>query len=129
LVVLALAFLAFAGCRQSAGGVPIDPSETTGVQIDLAAAGDRMVMGPVAWTVTLTDADGRPIEDATVTLRGDMNHAGMAPELATAAHTGGGVYTAEFTWTMAGDWIVTVSATLADGTVVSQIFNYSVRTQ
>lgn len=127
-----LTLIVAAGCRQSAGGVPIDSSkeESTGVQIALAADSDRMVMGPVIWTVTLTDAGGLPIEDAAVAVRGDMNHAGMVPVQSTATHNGDGVYTtSDFQWTMAGDWTLTVNVTLADGRVVSRTFNYSVRTR
>lgn len=121
--------LLVAGCRQSAGGVPVDRPETTGVQIALTADHDPHIMRPLVWNVTLLDADGRPVEDATVTIRGDMSHAGMAPVEATAAHSGDGIYTADFEWTMTGDWIVTVTATLAGGNVVSQIFDFTVRSQ
>lgn len=132
LVVLWLAAVAVGGCRQSAGGVPVDRpgrEDTTGVRIALAADDDRMVMGPLVWSVTLRDAGGRPVEDAAVSVRGDMNHAGMVPVESTAAHSGDGVYTADFEWTMAGDWIVTVTAELPGGGVVSQTFDYSVRTR
>jgi len=107
--------------------VPVDRPETTGVQIALTADHDPHIMRPLVWNVTLLDADGRPVEDATVTIRGDMSHAGMAPVEATAAHAGDGIYTADFEWTMTGDWIVTVTATLAGGNVVSQIFDFTVR--
>lgn len=132
LIVLLLVAATLAGCRQSAGGVSIDQPEredAAGVQIALAAGTDQMVMGPLVWRVTLRDADGQAVENAAVSVRGDMNHAGMVPVEATATHSGDGVYTADFEWTMAGDWIVTVSAELAGGDVVSQTFNYSVRTQ
>lgn len=132
LVIALLAAVGLAGCRQSAGGVPVDQSgreDTTGVQITLAADSDQIVMGPMVWRVTLRDDDGQPIEDAAVSVRGDMNHAGMVPVESAANHSGDGVYTADFEWTMAGDWIVTVTAELADGNVVSQTFDYSVRTR
>lgn len=127
-LLLVLPVLASAGCRQSAGGIPVDRSDRATIQIALAPPGGDLPIGTAIWTITLTDNDGRPVEDATVLLRGDMNHAGMTPLEAPAVHSGDGVYTAEFTWTMTGDWIVTVSATLADGTVVAQHFNFTVRT-
>ncbi len=37
-----------------------------------------------------------------------------------------GVYRTDLEWTMAGDWIVTVTATLADGQTVEQQFDLSV---
>ena len=73
------------------------------------------------------DADGQPIDGAgPVTLRGDMNHAGMKPVLADATGTGGGQYTADFEWTMAGDWTVAVEATLPDGRVKRATFPFTV---
>ena len=76
---------------------------------------------------SLWDADGQPIDGAgPVTLRGDMNHAGMKPVLADATGTGGGQYTADFEWTMAGDWTVAIEATLPDGRVKRATFPFTV---
>ncbi len=60
-----------------------------------------------------------------------MNHAGMTPVLAepTTDEADGnvdGVYHVPFAFTMRGDWIVTVSVVLADGTTFTQDFDLSV---
>lgn len=127
-VVVILLLLPAAGCRRSAGGVPLDNGTpgATGVRIELIADPVEPVIGPARWRVTLLDADGAPVEGAVVSLRGDMTHAGMVPEEAAAVEDGAGVYRAEFEWTMAGDWIVTVTATLPDGRVVTETFSYNV---
>ena len=124
-------FIGLAACRQAAGGVPLEGSAPVDgapdVILTLSPAVDTTpVMGPYAWTITLTNDDGTPVEDAAVTVRGDMNHAGMVPVESSATDEGQGTYTADFEWTMAGDWIVTVTATLADGRVKSATFDYTV---
>ena len=58
--------------------------------------------------------------------RGDMSHAGMAPVIASSEDDADGVYRIPFEWTMAGDWFVDVTVTLADGREVVQRFDLSV---
>jgi copper(I)-binding protein len=75
--------------------------------------------------VILTDAAGTPLTDATVALEGNMNHAGMIPVLANpvaddADGSADGRYHLPFTFTMLGDWIVTVNVTRADGSSFSR---------
>ncbi len=123
-VVLCLVALTTAACRQTAE--PADGAPD--VVMTLATVDDApLVMGPFQWLVTLHDADGRPIDDAVVTLRGDMNHAGMVPVEATAEPQGDGAYLADFEWTMAGEWFVTVDATLSDSRVKSAVHEFAVR--
>ena len=76
--------------------------------------------------VSLRDANGNPISDADIDIRGDMNHAGMEPVEADASTDVSGDYRIPFEWTMGGDWFVVVTATLPDGTVVEEQFNYTV---
>ena len=63
----------------------------------------------------MQDASGAPVEGATVSLKGDMSHAGMQPVLAEASGGAGGIYQSPWVWTMSGDWIVTITAVLPDG--------------
>jgi hypothetical protein len=121
LIILFWAALLLGAC----GGRASQQPGNTDVWIDLDA--DSLAVGQTTLTVRVTDGNGAALEDATVNVRGDMNHAGMVPVLAEAV-TGGqnGVYRVPFEWTMGGDWIVTVEAILADGESVSQQFNVSV---
>ena len=116
-------------CRQSAGGVPrnsVEADNAPDITLTLSPTNaDGPVMGPYRWEITLLDGNGAPIEDATVTVRGDMNHAGMVPVESTATYDNG-LYVADFEWTMAGAWNVTVTAMLDDGRVKSETFEYSV---
>lgn len=120
-LVLLLSLLVLVGCR---------PEETTpeevDVTLDIALEPEEPVVGEDATiAVTLMQGD-EAINDATIEVRGDMNHAGMQPVIRTIEEAEDGVYTTDFDWTMAGDWIITVNATMADDTVVTEEFNYTI---
>ncbi|MBK8986777.1 MAG: FixH family protein [Chloroflexi bacterium] len=119
-VFVLLLFLLLAACgeRQS------QAVNETGVVV--TAQPETTAVGETTLTVTLTDADGQPVADAAVQVRGDMSHAGMVPVVRAALPDEKGVYVAPFTWTMAGDWLVTVDFTLADGRSGTEIFNFSI---
>ena len=121
-LLLLLLLLLLPACRQAA---PVDQAPE--VQVLLTPGPDSLFVGPITFDLTLWDANGRPIDGATsVSLRGDMSHAGMEPVLAEARGDGDGLYTADFEWTMAGDWTVTVEATLPDGRVKRTTFPFTV---
>ena len=76
-------------------------------------------------SVELMDMDGAPITDAMVSLEGNMNHAGMVPVVADgvaddADGAADGVYQVPFEFSMGGDWIITVSAMMTDGSMEMQ---------
>ena len=92
-----------------------------GAEVTLDVA--QTSVGPAQVDVTLRDAGGRAIDGADVQLRGDMTHAGMRPVLTTMESVGDGLYRAsDFEFTMAGDWVLTVEATLPNGERVSRMF-------
>ena len=76
--------------------------------------------------VRLSDAAGEPIDDATLTLRGDMTHAGMVPLLAAAGGGENGLYRVPVAWSMSGEWVLTVEAALPDDSRAVQVFELSV---
>lgn len=118
-----LLVLVAAGCRESA-----QPTATPGVvvNIDLAFEPDPPTVGEALLLVTVTSDDGAPINDAIVAIVGDMNHAGMQPVNGASDTAEAGVYQVPFEWTMGGDWILTVTATLRNGTTVAKTFNLAV---
>lgn len=82
--------------------------------------------------VRVTDTDGRVQPLAELNVRGDMNHAGMVPVITTyeSPETDSlGSYPVQFTWTMGGEWIVTVNARLENGTTVSDQVSIDVRSE
>ena len=115
--------LVLSGCqRESAEEAGGDAA----INIDLRTEPDPPMMGEATLYVTLEDAGGEPIHDASVSIRGDMDHAGMVPVIRDVEGGEAGVYTVPFEWTMGGDWIVTVEVMLADGTEVSETFDLAV---
>jgi hypothetical protein len=120
-ILLLLLVLIASGCARASSQPPDD-----GLAISLAYEPDPAVMGDATLLVTVRDAAGQPVADATVNVKGDMNHAGMVPVLAEATAGPGGVYELPFRWTMSGSWIVTVDVTLANGAAASRRFDVSV---
>ena len=118
LAILLIFALALVGCRQSA------QNTTAGIDIDLQA--EALAVGETTLVITLTDASGQPVSAQKVEVRGDMNHAGMQPVLAESSADKNGAYELPFEWTMSGDWIVTVKATMPDGAVAEERFDLSV---
>ena len=87
---------------------------------------DPPAVGQATLLVRLSDQQGRPIEGATLSLRGDMTHAGMEPVLEDAEEVGEGLYRVTFEWTMAGDWVITVSGTIKDSRTIRREFQVNV---
>ncbi len=97
-----------------------------------AAAGLHMTLIPAAegiqgdhLTVEIVDDDGLPVTDVTVSLEGNMTHAGMVPVLTESVWDGAdgsedGRYRVPFQFTMLGDWIVSVKIENRDGDRYSQ---------
>lgn len=121
--VMALLVLVLAACRP-----PAAPTETgapatgaaegsaAGVRISLELVGEP-ALGPAEVRVYLLGGDNEAVSDASVSVTGTMTHAGMEPVLSDAVKTEEGLYrTEDFTFTMAGDWIIQADVTLADGT-------------
>ena len=100
--------------------------QTNDGDIRLMVAIESTTVGPTSLIVTVTDAAGVPINDAAISVKGDMSHAGMVPVLADATGGDNGVYEMPFEWTMGGDWVVTVEATLPDGRSTTQQFNFTI---
>jgi hypothetical protein len=122
MLVLLLVLFALAGCRQSAQPTP----ETSNMNIAVTVEPEPAQVGEAALVITIRDLNGAPAAGAQVEARGDMNHAGMVPVLGSGQTDADGLVRVPFEWTMGGDWIVTITAALADGTSASQTFDFSV---
>lgn len=127
IILLALLMLVVVtgACRQSSGGGAVG-TPAAEITLSFAHEPDPAQVGDATLLITLRDPNDAPINDATVRVRGDMNHAGMQPVLAELDAGQGGVYRIPFEWTMAGDWFVVVNVTLADGSALSQRFELQV---
>lgn len=107
---LLILLLVLVGCRQTA-----EPTAEN-VTIDIAVNTETPAVGDATVLVTVLGENDTPVNDATVTVRGDMTHAGMQPVLPDAVtEAEDGVYAIPFEFTMGGDWIIEVEVLLANG--------------
>ena len=65
--------------------------------------------------IQLNEAMARPVTGARLQLEAFMTHPGMAPVSAAVEEQGNGHYRARVSFTMAGDWVVRLQGTRADG--------------
>ena len=64
----------------------------------------------------------KPLENAVVTVRGDMTHAGMSPVQQVArAEKGGRYLLSNFDFTMSGDWVLSISAKTTAKTLLGEV--------
>ncbi len=109
--------IVLAACR------PPEPSDAAtggagnadGVKVSLELP-QKPAIGPAPVRVYVLGSDNKAVAGATVAVTGIMTHAGMEPVITDAAPTEVGLYqTEDFTFNMAGDWIVQADVTLPDG--------------
>ena len=115
-----LLLLLLAACARNS-----QQADESGVQMTVSVVAETAV-SPTTLTVIMHDADGNPINDAYLIIKGDMTHAGMIPVVAAADGGVDGVYTTPFEWTMGGDWIITIIANLGDDTTITREFPFVV---
>lgn len=107
-------------------------SDTNSLQITLLPAPEGIE--GTAITVLLADSTGAPVTDATVSLEGNMSHAGMAPISAAGVQDAAdgqtdGSYQIPFQFDMLGDWIITVAVERADGSTVQKDIDVGVTSE
>jgi hypothetical protein len=97
-----------AGCSR-----PVEPPPFVAIEHEISPQPARV--GPVAVTLKLADATGKPLPGAHIAVEADMSHAGMSPEFAEANETEPGRYHAHLQFQMAGDWVILLHITLPGG--------------
>jgi hypothetical protein len=108
------------GCRAQAEA---QDTASSVAQLQLTVSPQPPAVGSAQVDVTMTLPNGTPVTGARLQIRGDMNMAGMQPVLADLKDLGNGHYQAtDFSFTMAGDWVLTVTGGLPDGTTVKKTF-------
>ena len=121
-LVGALFAIPLCSCTRLSAQQPGDES----FELSLKITPDPARIGSAQVQITMQDASGQAITGAQLDLRGDMTHAGMQPVLAEAEEVEPGVYLATMEWSMAGDWVLIVDGTLADGTSFNRQLEFSV---
>jgi hypothetical protein len=108
---LALAILTAPACQGRGKGDGEPP-----VSLQWSVSPDPPLIGPAKVSIALTDTTtGEPVAGATVNVEGNMTHPGMQPVFGTGRETSPGHYEAPLQFTMGGDWLLLIDATLADG--------------
>jgi hypothetical protein len=97
-----------AGCRK-----PAETDPAVVIEPEIAPRPARIGLATV--TLRLSDAAGQPVRQARIALEADMAHPGMRPEFGAAREVAAGRYQGQLTFTMAGDWVVVIHATLPGG--------------
>ena len=117
LIFLALTLLA---CGGPGAGTRSD------LQITVQTDPPTPQVGGGVLVVTVTGQDGEPVDDATLAVEGNMTHPGMVPVIAHVDEGEGGAYRVPFTWSMGGDWVLTVTARAPDGRQARTDFSFTV---
>ena len=103
-----VAVLFASGCRK-----PIERQAAVAIEYSISPQPVRI--GPVALSVKLRDAAGKPVAGARVGFEADMSHPGMTPVFGEAQEVAPGQYQGSLEFAMAGDWVVLIHVTLPDG--------------
>ena len=122
LIVLVIVGLMLSAC----GRIQSGQSDENSLLIELALEPVQPAVGPANLIFTLTDSAGQPVNNATLEVEGNMTHAGMTPVVGQVTGGENGRYAVPFEWTMGGDWIVTVNASLENGQQITRQFPVSV---
>jgi hypothetical protein len=72
-------------------------------------------LGTAMLLVSLADSRGAPIENAVVDMTAMMEHEGMLPLSRRISAGQDGIYRIPIDWSMMGQWVVDVTASLPDG--------------
>ena len=92
----------------------------SGVTIETDILPRPVRTGPASVSLKIMDDHKKPLAGARVELEGDMSHPGMAPVFGEAKEAAPGYYRGSLRFTMAGDWVVLLHLTLADGRVLER---------
>jgi hypothetical protein len=96
------------GCSKSSGSSPA-------VAMECEISPQPARVGPTTVTLRLGDGADRQITRARVVLEADMSHPGMSPVFGETKEVDPGRYQGRIDFTMAGDWVILLHITLADG--------------
>ena len=95
--------------------------DAPGFEVKLEIFPSPAQTGPSELKITIYDEQSNPVEDLVLQVRGDMSHAGMTPITVEGIQAELGTFTVPFEWTMAGDWMITITTTLPDGRTLYRV--------
>ena len=107
-VLLSALALFITGCHR-----PVAPLSSIGLTNTITPWPAHVGVAKVS--LTLRDSASQPVVGAHILLEEDMSHPGMAPVFREAKEITPGSYEAQLELGMAGDWLLLLHITLADG--------------
>lgn len=140
-LLLCLVLILVAGCGQETAAPTSAPTGEGGRNVPneatLEAARNEIAIsfgvmpapievGQSTLLIAVTNGFIDPLPVNKITVRGDMNHAGMVPVIVESTQGQSGQFELPFEWTMAGDWVVEVTVDLADGRSHTRTFEFTV---
>ena len=120
LIVILLVLVS--ACRQQ------ETASSEDIRISLIVQPSPINVGEATLGIAVTTESLDPVAVNNLTVRGDMDHAGMVPVIVENLQSANGQFEVPFEWTMGGDWIVEVTAELAGGGTATQTFDITVGT-
>ena len=103
------------------------PAPDISLQYQLAPQPPRI--GAATLDLKLTDKNGQSVSGARVELEVNMSHPGMSPAFVQTSEIEPGKYRGTLQFSMAGDWIVLVHITLANGQRLERKIEINVKPQ
>jgi hypothetical protein len=113
LLCTSFAFLSLTACHRPQG-------QASSISVREEIEPQPPVVGPATVTVSLADAEGRPLTQARLTVEGDMSHPGMSPLFSESKEVMDGRYLANIDFAMAGDWVLLLHIKLPEGETVER---------
>ncbi|MCB2178284.1 FixH family protein [bacterium] len=123
LILVTSSFFLF-GCGQTPTQDFTQTQNGITANFSMSPASPKM-MEPVALSLILTDGNGQKIEGAQVLYDLTMPSMKMPPNQPQAQDVGNGLYDAQATFTMAGDWRAEATVTY-DGEKTTFAFDFSI---
>jgi len=115
-VIAAALFLLCTGCHHSA-----DVSSRLAIEFETKPVPAQV--GVATATFTITDAAGVPVTGGHFSTEADMTHAGMSPVFGEVQEVRPGRYESRLDLAMAGDWVILLHGTLANGEKLERQFD------
>lgn len=115
-LLCALVALSSTSCHK-----PSDSSPSIRIEHEVIPVPPRV--GPATIALNISDASGKAVTRASVTIEGDMSHAGMGPVFSEAKEQSPGRYQAPLQFSMAGDWVILIHAKLSNGQKLERQFD------
>lgn len=125
LALLILALLALIACGPTAPATASQTQTVDGLTIALEAAATPRINDSQTFVITLTDAQGQPVDASEVYLDLTMPEMPMGTNRPIADREGPGRYSTSTAYTMSGRWEITVVASVA-GTEHRALFEIQV---